>query len=148
VLALYLGVRLVDAGLPQSDAVRFMRRLRRALEAEHAAILQRPPAEWLDHQSPFGLEREVTQGFLVREVGNMVFLVVQPDLCIGPIYARRQVGEPLRPANICHSPAEMTELIAHLSLQGGAILVIELVNITHRLAYWLGKTEPIKRGRK
>jgi hypothetical protein len=147
--ALYLGVRLIDAGLPQSDAVRFARSIRRELEIEHGAILRKDPTRWLDHAAPYGLDREVRQGFLVRNIETMVFLVVPADThALLPTFARARAGAPRRLANICRSPDEMNELIAHLSLDGGPILLIELVNIIHRLAYWLNKIEPIKRGRK
>jgi hypothetical protein len=148
VFALYLAVRLMDAGLPQADAVRFMRAIRPGLERAHGTILRKEPAHWLDHEAPHGLEREVRLGFLVRHAQNMVFLAVQADLDPKPTLVRPRPSEPWRPANICQSPAELTGLLAKLSVCGGPILVIELVNVIHRLAYWLKTIEPVKRGRK
>lgn len=147
VFALYLAVRLMEAGLPQSDAVWFMRRIRGDLEGEHRRILAQRPEQLVDHEPPFGLEREVKLGFLVRRIKNMDFLVVPSDLHT-PLLKVRDSNRKVRFANICRTEDEFKKVIEYVATYGVTIIVFELINPAHRLAYWLGKIEPIKRGRK
>jgi hypothetical protein len=147
VFALYLAVRLMDAGMPQSEAVWFMRRIRGELEGEHRRIVAKHPEQLIDHKPPFGLEREVKLGFLVRHFETMVFLVVPADLHTALIQIKGS-DRRVRFANICRSPDEFKKLIEHVATYGAPIIVIELINTAHRLTYWLGKIEPVKRGRK
>ena len=146
VFALYLAVRLMEAGLPQSAAVLFMRRIRRDLEGQHRLILRQLPEHLVDHDPPFGLEREVKLGLLVQHLENMNFLVVPADLNSALIKVPGTYRK-VRFANICRSPDEFKKVIEYVAPFGVAIIV-ELINPAHRLAYWLDKIEPVKRGRK
>jgi hypothetical protein len=145
--ALFLAVRLMDAGFPQSAAVALLRRVRPDLEAEHGRILRRKPESLLDHPAPKGLELELRNGRLVRRIGNMVFLLA----AVGdpwPVHRRDEAGEPSS-ANICRGPKRLAEVMESLALPGGfPVVSIELVNASHQLAYWLERIEPIRRGRK
>ena len=144
---LYLAVRLMDAGMPQSEAVRFMRQIRREIEGEHHRILGVSPEKLIDHTPPGGLEREIRAGLLVRSLDHMTFLVVPADLHSGPTWFRRSADRN-KLVNICRSRKELNEVIEFLGIQGPPIIALELTNPSHRLIYWLHKIEPIKRGRK
>ena len=144
VFALYLAVQVMDAGLPQSEAVGFVRRIRPDLEAEHRAILNRDAEQLIDHAAPHGLEREIKLGFLVREFKNMVFLVVPASVHATALYSGKDRGL----VNICRSGKQFQTAVETTAILGGPLVVIELVNVIHRLAYWLERIEPIRRGRK
>ena len=143
VFALYLAARLMDAGIPQSDAVRYLRRLRGVLEAEHRRIVAIGPDRLLDHEAPYGLERELKVGLLVRHLPHMTFVVVPADVPT----AFMELHGPARQRIIARTPEQLQKRIEELALMAAPIIVVELINPTHRLAYWLRQIEPVKRGR-
>ncbi len=143
--ALLLASRLMDAGLPQTDAVLFMRRVRTELEEEHARILARQWKNLLDHKPDDTIEEEVAAGRLVNRFDSMTFLVVLGSQVTVRVAPSGRVSV----ANIVHGTKQMTKLMGHLASQsGGPILALELVNPAHQLAFWLARVEPIKRGRR
>jgi hypothetical protein len=147
--ALLLAVRLMDAGLPQSEAVLFIRRIRAELEQAHGRILRQSPGELIDHRAPGGVDEEVKMGRLVEKFDNMRFLVTPGGEQGGQVSIRQESGGRLRIANVARGAAEVTELLAHQARWSGLpIICIELVNPAHQLAYWLARIEPVKRGRK
>jgi hypothetical protein len=146
--ALYLGFRLMDAGFPQSAAIAFLRRIRPDLESEHARILRLKPDSLIDHSPQKDLEREISNGLLVRKIENMAFLVVPAGDPTGVLYRKGQDGE-LSAANVCRGPRRLGEVMQHLALPGGVpIISVELVNSAHQLHYWLERIAPVSRGRK
>ncbi len=143
--ALLLASRLMDAGLPQTDAVVFMRRVRTELEEEHARILARQWKTLLDHEPDDTVEEEVAAGRLVKRFDRMAFLVVLGSQVTVRVAASGRASV----ANIVHGAEQMTQLMEHLATQsGGPILALELVNPAHQLALLLARIEPIKRGRR
>lgn len=142
---LLLGVELMRAGLPQGEAVWFLRRVRKALETEHRFILAQGSEDLLDHEAQHGHEREVRLGLLVRRISGMTFLVVPADIHVAGLMIGNRGGR--RSHMICKSETELKNRIENLTLMGIPIILIELVNPIHRLAYWLRKIEPSRRGR-
>lgn len=143
--ALLVGIELMRAGLPQGEVVWFLRRVRRPLEIEHKAILARGPEKLIDHRPPFGAEREVKLGLLVRRIENMTFMVVPANIHVTGL----MVGDRHRAESriICRSPAHLRSQMQEIALMGVPMMAIEIVNPIHRLAYWLRRIEPVKRGR-
>lgn len=146
VFALFLALRLMDAGLPQSEAVLFVRRIRPDLEKEHGRILAIKWEKLIDHRIANTIEDEVAKGQLVTRFPNMAFLVALP----GQVTVAIDSAGKISVANIVRGKDRLTEVLSHLARWdgGGPIICIELVNPAHQLAYWLSKIEPIKRGRK
>ena len=143
--ALFLALRLMDAGLPQSETVLFVRRIRPELEEEHSRILARKWESLIDHKASKTLENEVANGQLVEGFDRMEFLVA----LAGQVTVQVGYDGEVSSANIVRGKEQLTKLLAHLAAWGGApIICIELVNPAHQLAYWLSRTEPTKRGRK
>jgi hypothetical protein len=146
--ALYVAVRLLDAGMPQSDAVVFMRRIRPRLEEEHDIISRKRPSDLIDHDPPYGLEREVKLGFLVRSVERMVFLMVPADISAMTLFQPPKQGRLSGFANIARSSNELQRMLPSLVIPGAPILMIELVNPIQQLNFWLAQIPAVKRGRK
>lgn len=143
--ALLLAVRLMAAGLPQSEAVIFIRRIRPGLEQEHGRILARKGKDLLDHKVSGGVEAEVAAGRLVQDLDGMVFLMTLGS----QVTVRLDKAGKASGGNIVRGARQLTGLMEHLASWGGSpIICIELVNVAHQLAYWLSRIEPTKRGRK
>jgi hypothetical protein len=75
----------------------------------------------------------------------MVFLVLPTGAGADLLYRRKQ--GPIKLANIARSPAELVDVVAHLTLISPPVLVFELINRAHQLAWWLEHAPLIRRGR-
>jgi hypothetical protein len=145
--ALYLAFRLMEAGLPQRDAVAFLRRIRGSLEGEHARILRQSPEVLLAKNAPYSLETAIRNGRLVSSLERMVFVVVLAG-DPWPLHAKGSQGE-TSSANICRGPEKLNKVMESFSRTSGPPLVsMELVNPVFQLSYWLEKIPPVRRGRK
>jgi hypothetical protein len=142
--ALLLGLRLLGSNVPQMAVIRLLRRIRLELAREHDRILRLSPERLA--QSKHGLERRIKGGLLVEEPRKMVFVVLPAGAGADLLYRRSQ-DDSLKLANIARSPAELVDVVAHLTLVSPPVLVFELVNAAHQLASWLGIAPLIRRGR-
>ena len=124
--------------------IRLLRRIRLELEREHEQILRFSPERLA--QSKHGLERRIKGGLLVEDPRKMVFLVLPAGAGADLLYRRSQ-DDSLKLANIARSPAELVDVVAHLTLVSPPVLVFELVNAAHQLASWLESAPLIRRGR-
>jgi hypothetical protein len=142
--ALLLGLRLLGSNVPQMAAIRLLRRIRPDLGWEHGRILRLAPERLA--QSKHGLERKIKEGLLVKDPRKMVFLALPAGAGAELFYRRSQDGS-LKLANIVRSPAELIDVVAHLTLVSPPVLVFELINPAHQLAWWLDSAPVIRRGR-
>ena len=76
----------------------------------------------------------------------MVFVVLPSGAGADLLYRRAQ-DDRIELANIVRSPAELVDVVAHLTLVSPPVLVFELINPAHRLAWWLERAPLIRRGR-
>jgi hypothetical protein len=141
--AVLLGLQLLGGSIPQMAVIRLLRRIRPELKRVHHRILRLSP-DRLAHTKG-GLERRIQEGLLVEDTREMVFLALPSGAGADLLYKRKQGKIEL--ANIARSPAELTKLIAHLTLISPPVLVFELINPAHQLAYWLESAPLIRRGR-
>jgi hypothetical protein len=141
--ALLLGLRVLGSNLPQMAVIRLFRRIRLELEREHERILGLSPGRLA--QSKHGLERQIKGGLLVTDPRKMVFLALPAGAGTDLFYRRSQDGS-LKLANIIRSPADLVEVVAHLTLVSPPVLMFELINPTHQLAWWLEQAPLIRRG--
>jgi hypothetical protein len=141
--ALLLGLRLLDSNVPQMAVIRVLRLIRPGLEREHDRILRLSPHRLA--QNKHALERRIKEGLLVEDPRKMVFLVLPTGPGADLLYRGRQGT--LELANIARTPAELVEVIAHLTLVSPPVLVFELINRAHQLAWWLEQAPLIRRGR-
>ena len=74
----------------------------------------------------------------------MIFLVV-PTGASADLLSRRTQGT-IKLANIV-SATELVEVVAHLTRVRPPVLVFELINPAHQLAWWLERAPLIRRGR-
>ena len=142
--ALLLGLHLLDGNVPQMAVIRLLRLIRPELEREHDRILRLSPERLA--QSKHGLERRIKEGLLVEDSRKMVFLILPTGAGADLLYRRKQ-DHTIKLANIARTPAELVGVIAHLTLVSPPILVFELINRAHQLAWWLEQAPPIRRGR-
>jgi hypothetical protein len=142
--ALLLGLHLQRSNVPQMAVIRLLRRIRRELEWEHGQILRVSPERLA--QRKHGLERKIKGGLLVEDPRKMVFLILPAGAGADLLYRRSQDGS-LKLVNIVHSPAELVDVVAHLTLVAPPVLIFELVNAAHQLAWWLERAPLIRRGR-
>jgi hypothetical protein len=93
-----------------------------------------------------GVERRIKEGLLVKEPAKMVFLVLPSGAGADLLYRRGQ-DDTIKLANIARSRAELVDVVAHLALVSPPVLVFELINRAHQLAWWLERAPLIRRGR-
>jgi hypothetical protein len=148
VFALYVGIKLLRAGFTQLGVTMLMRRLRRALAATHHEILSRDPKSLLDHEPEVDLHTSVSEGQLVRTLDKMVCLILPTGKHSSHSYKTDNDQAQGRPANIAQGRSEIENRLQSELAFGATPIAIELVNPTHRLAYWLRRTERLERGRK
>jgi hypothetical protein len=82
----------------------------------------------------------------VEDPRKMVFLVLPAGAGADLLYRRSQDGS-LKLANIVRSTAELVDVVAHLTLVSPPVLIFELINPIHQLAWWLERAPLIRRGR-
>jgi hypothetical protein len=140
--ALLLGLHLLESNVPQMAVIRLLRRIRLELVREHARILGLSPQAQMKH----GLERRIKDGLLVKEPAKMVFLVLPSGAGADLLY-RRGKDDTIKLANIARSRDELVDVVAHLALVSPPVLVFELINPAHQLAWWLERAPLIRRGR-
>ena len=125
-----------------------MRRLRPALAAKHQEILSWEPASLLDNEPDVDLETSVSEGQLVKTLENMVCLILAIGKYSGLSFGTQADQEKGQPAKLAQSKVEIEDRLQAELAFGATPIAIELVNPTHRLAYWLRRTERLERGRK
>ncbi|MDT3683727.1 MAG: hypothetical protein RO009_01630 [Pseudorhodoplanes sp.] len=148
VFALYVGIKLLRAGFTQLGIATLMRRLRPALIEKHQEILSWQPASLLDNKPEVDLETSVSEGQLVKTLENMVCLILPTGKYSGLAFKTQADQDQGRPANIAHGKDAIEDRLQIELAFGATPVTIELVNPTHRLAYWLRRTERLERGRK
>jgi hypothetical protein len=141
--ALLLGLHLLDSNVPQLTVIRLLRLIRPQLGREHERILRRSPDDLAEMKH--GLERRIKEGLLVEDPRQMVFLVL-PTGAGADLLHRREQGT-IELANIARSPAELVDVVAYLTRISPPVLVFELINPAHRLAWWLERAPLVRRGR-
>jgi len=142
--ALLLGLRLLGSNVPQMAAIRLLRRIRLELAREHERILRLSPERL--GESKHDLERKIKQGLLVEDARKMVFLALPAGAGAELLYRHSQENS-LELANIARSPADLVDVVAHLTLVSPPVLVFELINPAHQLSSWLESAPLIRRGR-
>ena len=144
--ALLTALRLMRAGLPQSTAVRFLRDLREPLAGFHYETLQlslqqlRPDIEQGERL------RLVRDGFLVRSVEQMAYLMALADERAEQFDLPSPPEAPVS-GNICRSLDQLHDRLRWASHEGCPLIVVELVNAAHQLAYHLSQIPARPRGR-
>jgi hypothetical protein len=142
--ALLLGLHLLESNVPQMAVIRLLRRIRLELVREHARILGLSPQGLA--QMKHGVERRIKDGLLVKEPAKMVFLVLPSGAGADLLYRRGQ-DDTIKLASIARSRDELVDVVAHLALVSPPVLVFELINPAHQLAWWLERAPLIRRGR-
>jgi hypothetical protein len=142
--ALLLGLHLLDANVPQMAVIRLLRRIRPELQREYERILRLSPQALAGTTA--NLEQKIKAGQIVKDSGKMVFVVLPSGAGADLLYRRAQ-DDRIELANIVRSPAELVDVVAHLTLVSPPVLVFELINPANRLAWWLERAPLIRRGR-
>ena len=131
------GLRIMGHGWPQGFAVAIMRRVRPALEREHARILTQDPAKLFDQQA---IRAGARPGDIYVDNTEPVFLVIASK-------AQRVADEtrsaPL--AAVCRGRDKVSEFSR--AVGASSVTMFEVVTLAHRLHQALMKTEPRRRGR-
>jgi hypothetical protein len=143
--ALLIGQRLMESGLPQSTAVKFLREVRRELETAFNSIIATDPADLRPELTVLERQRLTADGVLVQEAGQMQFLVVEGALKGTPIHMPSS-DDWDRTGNVCSSAKTLLERLVYCSHVRRAATVLELVNAAHQLVYWLERSLVRKRG--
>lgn len=140
--AVYIGLRLLDANVPQMAVIRLLRRIRPMLKREHEKILRQSVLGLAG--SGTNLEAKIKTGFLLRDPDRMTFLVLSSGAG-ADIDLQREDEKAL--ANIVRTTDDLVKLVAELALVSPPVLVFELINSAHQLAWWLDHAPTIRRGR-
>ena len=140
--SLLLGLHLLESNVPQLAVIRLLRLIRLELEREHKRILRLSPERLAD--SKRGLESRIKEGLLVEDVRKMVFLILPTGAGAHLLYRHKQ--ETIKLANIANAN-ELVDVVAYLTRVMPPVLVFELINLAHQLAWWLNHAPLIRRGR-
>jgi hypothetical protein len=135
--ALLNALRIMGHGWPQGFAVTIMRRIRPALEREHARILRQDPEELFDQQA---IRAGARPGDIYVDNTHPVFLVIASK-------AQRVADEPQSAplAAVCRGRDKVSEFSR--AVGASSVTMFEVVTLAHRLYQELMKTEPRHRGR-
>jgi hypothetical protein len=135
--ALLNALRIMGHGWPQGFAVTIMRRIRPALEREHARILRQDPVKLFDQQA---IRAGARPGDIYVDNTDPVFLVIASK-------AQRVADEPqlATSAAVCRGLDEVGEFSRRVG--ASSVTMFEVVTLAHRLHRELMKTEPRRRGR-
>ena len=142
--ALLLGLHLLDGNVPQMAVIRLLRLFARSSSgsmSESCAFHRRPGPE-----ASTAWSSRIKEGQLVEDPRKMVFLVLPTGAGADLLYRRKQ-DDTIKLANIARSPAELVDVVAHLTRVSPPVLVFELINPAHQLAWWLERAPLIRRGR-
>ena len=136
--ALLNGLRIMVHSWPQSFAVAIMRRIRPALEREHALILRQDPEKLFDWEA---IRAGARPGDIYVDNTDPVFFVIASK-------AEREADEPqLAPFSaVCRGRNKVSEFSRHVG--ASSVTMFELVTLAHRLHQELMKTKPRRRGRE
>jgi len=155
VFALWVGLKLLASGYPQGRVVTLLRHHREALEQEHKLILSANLAHLFQRSETLSEDATDEQrdyhfreGHLVQNIDHMVFLAVEAVPGIGISTRTIGVGDAQRPSNICRGGEELMRFMQLEGLMKRPVLAVELTNGAHQLAWWLARTEPVRRGRR
>lgn len=137
--SLLLALRLLDHGWPQGTAVRVMRRLRPALEREHARILRQSPTKLFDEET---VRRHAAPGVLATGSADPVFLAITR----GKRANERDGDRALYDCDVLRGQSELTKYLCNLP-PGSLTTSSEISGSVHLLANRLSTTAPKPRGR-
>jgi hypothetical protein len=137
--ALLNGLQLMAHGWPQSFAVSVMRRVRPALEREHARILKQDPVKLFDQDV---IRRKATPG-------DMAFSNVDPVLLTIVTKSGSALHEAeLLACSVHRGPAAAMKFFWELGgSRAGMLTMSDVVGVAHALSSALARTVPQRRGR-
>jgi hypothetical protein len=132
------ALRIMGHSWPQGFAVAIMRRVRPALEREHARILTQDPAKLFDQQA---IRAGARPGDIYVDNTDPVFLVIASRE--QRVVADEPQSAPL--AAVCRGRDKVSEFSR--AVGASSVTMFEVVTLAHRLHQALMKTEPRRRGR-
>jgi hypothetical protein len=135
--ALLNGLRIMAHGWPQGFAVAIMRRVRPALEREHARILSEDPKKLFDQEAILAAG---LSGNIAADNTNPVYLTLASK-------AQRPADEiQVAPFSaVCRGYRKVDEFSRGVG--ASSVTMLEVVTLAHRLHQELMKSEPRRRGR-
>jgi hypothetical protein len=134
--ALLNALRIMGHAWPQGFAVSALRRVRPALETEHARILKQPAKELFDQQAILAAARA---GALAVSNTDPVFFVLASS---APAVEQANRGPALA---VCRGLENVRKFSGEIG--SSSMTMFELATIAHGLRDELLKTEPRRRGR-
>ena len=135
--ALLNGLRIMGHGWPQGFAVAIMRRVRPALEREHARILGQDPDKLFDQEA---IRAKAREGDIAADNTDPVYLTLASK-------AQRPPDEIQAPrfSAVCRGYEKVSEFCRDVG--ASSVTMLEVVTLAYRLHQELMKTEPRRRGR-
>ena len=143
-VALWIGIELLDAGLPQKEVTQFLRQLRNQLQRAVLKLL----ATHLDLVEQTASRRTGSEATKLMKgeslaPDELLYLVTESVTPDGVLAAERKgVG-----SNLCQGRDALLRFMAEASTTARRFMVVEIGNATLSLAYFLLISEPSKRGR-
>jgi hypothetical protein len=137
--ALLIALYLLTNGWPQTFAVSVLRRIRCELEKEHGRILRQDPKVLFDQRA---IRANAKAGDMAVNNTDPVFLVM-----VTKSGAARNEDDEAIACAIRRGPGAAMKWAWQASEGVGVHTLLELVNLAHKLAAGLTRTEPKARGR-
>ena len=135
--ALLNGLRIMGHGWPQGFAVAMMRRVRPALQSEHARILGQDPHKLFDQEA---IRAKAREGDIAADNTDPVYLTLAskaqraPDEIQGPPFSA-----------VCRGYVKVSEFSRDVG--ASSVTMFEVVTLAHRIHQELMRTAPRRRGR-
>ncbi|MGZ6252929.1 MAG: hypothetical protein ACXWM1_07665 [Candidatus Binataceae bacterium] len=136
--ALSNALRIMEHGWPQGFAVAMMRRVRPALETEHARILRQDPDKLFDLEA---IRAAAHPGDIAADNTDPVYLTLASK-------GQRPLNEiQAAPFSaVCRGLGKVSEFSRNVG--ASSVSMFEVVTLAHRLHEALMKTKPRRRGRE
>ena len=146
IVALWLGVQFLALGIPQAEAVRFLR----ALKSELDRAVRRIHDDYAERIGTALLRKTDVAAALRRSefvpVAHYVYVLTATVDHHGVLTAAtRRRGSTL--SNICWSREDFLEFIETYVSRDKRLVILELANAVASLTYFLARAPEIKRGR-
>jgi hypothetical protein len=136
--ALLNGLRIMGHGWPQGFAVAIVRRIRPALEREHARILRQDPDKLFDQEA---IRAAARPGDIAVDNTDPVYLTLASKAQSAPDEIQ---AAPF--SAVCRGYAKVSEFSRDIG--ASSVTIFEVVTLAHRLHRELMKTKPRRRGRE
>lgn len=144
-VALWLGIKLLSMGPPQTEIVQFLRLLRPELDLAIGKVMEAYGDLVESARAKSGdVARRLRESESLPPARH-VYVLTEAVAPHGVLTAASRLGSKL--GNICFGRDELLEFIESYVVRSKGVVVVEIANAILSLAYFLSISQPARRGR-